>query len=102
MPVKAGVAGACLAASFIAACGIVEPPGPPSTTTDLAKIQFQLTNEQPVVVRALDLVAVAGEMPVSGIEGFVSVNDQGGHGSLGKTHDDVWISILNSETGIGA
>lgn len=55
-----------------------------------------------MAVRTLELVAEPGEMAVSGIEGFVNVADQGGSGPGGPYHDDVWISILNIDTGHGA
>jgi hypothetical protein len=53
-----------------------------------------LTADRPVVTRSLDYIAEAGAQAVSGVEGHIEVV-----GVDGTFHPDVWISILNLETG---
>jgi hypothetical protein len=82
----------------VSACSIVEPPGPPNVVTKFES-SFSLTADQPVVVRTLEYTATPGEMAVRSISGYIEVVGKGGGGPGGETHDDVWISIFNAETG---
>jgi hypothetical protein len=83
---------------LIAACSIVEPPGPPSLQTQFES-SFTLTAESPVIVRTLAYQATPGAMKVQSVSGYVEVVGKGGGGPGGETHDDVWISIIDAETG---
>jgi hypothetical protein len=53
-----------------------------------------LTANHPVVTRSVEYVADAGALPVYGVDGYIEVV-----GVAGARHPDVWISILNLETG---
>ena len=53
-----------------------------------------LTADRPVVTHSLEYHAEAGAQPVNGIDGYIEVV-----GVDGARHPDVWISILNLETG---
>ena len=53
-----------------------------------------LTADRPVVSRSVDYIAKAGAQPVYGVDGYIEVVGVGG-----ARHPDVWISILNLETG---
>lgn len=90
--------GALLAGLLLAGC-IVEPPGPPSITTEFIGAQFTLTDDQPVAVRALEFGAEPGAMAVAGVEGYIEVVSKGGGGPFGPHHDDVWLSILDADSG---
>jgi hypothetical protein len=86
-----------LVAILVVAC-IIEPPGPPSTTTDFQST-FTLTTERPVAIRTLEFKAVPGPMEVSGVQGHIEVVGEGGGGPGSPSYPDVWVSILNVDTG---
>jgi hypothetical protein len=88
------------AALFVAAC-IVEPPGPPSVTTDFAAT-LRLTHEAPVAVRTLEFAAAEGDLRVAGTDGYLEVVGEGGGGPGGKAYSDVWVSILNLASGVAS
>jgi hypothetical protein len=82
----------------ILGCSITEPPGPPSTGTTFGTT-LTLTHDQPVAITSLAYSGRAGDQAVSGITGYIEVVGQGGGGPGSETHPDVWVSLLNVETG---
>ena len=76
----------------VAAC-IGGELGRSSVETELSTT-ITLTSDHPVVTRSIDYEAKPGAQPVMGVDGYVEVVGVGG-----AFHPDVWISILNLETG---
>jgi hypothetical protein len=86
---------------LVAGCvWIDEPPyqGPPEARTAVTN-GFTLTADAPVVVRTLEYRVTPGAMAVAAVESYLGVVHQGAGGVGGTPHDDVWISIINAETG---
>ena len=76
----------------------MEPPGPPNVRADFHDT-FKLTADAPVAVRTVEFTAIPGAMAVRGVGGYLEVVSDGGGGPGGVVHDDVWVSILDVESG---
>jgi hypothetical protein len=86
---------------LVAGCvWIDEPPyqGPPDART-YSTSTFSLTADAPVVVRTLEYRVTPGAMAVGAVESYLSVVAKGSGGVGGTPHGDVWVSIINAETG---
>jgi hypothetical protein len=87
-----------VALGFAAAVSSATSCGPELGTSSV-KTEFgttlTLTADHPIVTRSLDYMAAPGAKPVLGIDGHIEVR------GVGATpfHPDVWLSILNLETG---
>lgn len=81
-----------------AGCVITEPPGPPMALTTFHD-EFTLTADAPVAIRTVAYAATPGTLAMSGAEGYIEVVGRGGGGPGSQTHDDVWVSILDVESG---
>lgn len=81
-----------VAMAVVAAC---EPELGRSSVEAEFGTTLMLTADHPVLTRSLDYMAEPGAQPVLGIDGYIEVV------GVGDTpfHPDVWISILNLETG---
>ena len=79
-------------ATGVAAC-IGGELGKSSVETKLSTT-LTLTSDHPVVTHSIDYEAKPGAQPVMGIDGYIEVVGVGG-----AFHPDVWISILNLQTG---
>jgi len=81
-----------VALAVVAAC---EPELGKSDVVTEFGTTLKLTADHPVVTRSLDYIASPGAQPVLGIDGYIEVVGVGD----APFHPDVWISILNLETG---
>jgi hypothetical protein len=84
--------GIALAITFAGGC-IGGELGTSSVETEFGTT-LTLTADHPVVTRSVDYVAEPGALPVYGVDGHIEVVGVGD-----ARHPDVWISILNLESG---